>query len=289
MKAQLPVTIVLFVAFIANNCVAIPRQNPAVDTAEASLLQQVSAWMADNHVPCTDIAASPWVNKLTTRFVLSHQIGFPNWYDGSIFVMGGGWLSDTLYSNMVAPQVQVKENYYRGLGWGIVKGLPGSEYALEHGGSDIGVRTMSIFLPASKSGIVVMTNGDNGMFVYDQAIRRALPAGGQILDIMNKGTQAHERITLPGNVIAVYTGVYMQPNGKSMVIVKEGNAIKVSGEGLPTAVLFPETTTKFFLLGFDVQLEFGAAGTADAGTVAIFENGKQVMKIKKANSLSEKN
>ena len=121
-----------------------------------------------------------------------------------------------------------------------------------------------------------MTNADNGMFISDQIIKLALPQGAKILEIMNKGTATHERITLPDSTIDRYTGTYQQTNGKLMKVLKMGNAIQVSGDGLPTALLFPESETKFFLEGYDVQLEF-----TDSGTVTVYENGKQVMKINK--------
>ncbi|MBS1664899.1 MAG: beta-lactamase family protein [Bacteroidetes bacterium] len=193
-----------------------------------------------------------------------------------IYTMSGLGVSDTLFRDMVRPQIKVKDNYYRCLGWGLVTGLPNGEYALEHGGSDVGVRTMAIFLPKSHSGVVVMTNGDNGMFVSDLVIKRALSAGEQVLATMNKSGSAHVRITLPDEVIQSYTGSYVQANGKIMKVEKEGNAIKVSGDGVPTATLYPESNSRFFLEGYDVQIEFPGDGE-----LAIYENGKQVMKIKK--------
>ncbi|HVV05862.1 MAG TPA: serine hydrolase [Puia sp.] len=191
-----------------------------------------------------------------------------------IYTMKGAGLSDSLFAAMTSPQVRIKENYYRGLGWGLVKGLPNGEYALEHGGSDVGVRTMAVLLPVSGSGVVVMTNGDNGMFISDQVIKRALRYGAQILGTMNKGATEHIRIQLPDAALQRYTGLYEQSNGKLLKVEKEGNALKVSGDGAPTAVLFPESETKFFLDGYDVQMEF-----PDADTLVIYENGRQVMKI----------
>jgi CubicO group peptidase (beta-lactamase class C family) len=320
-----------------------------------------------------DIAHSPYLWKLTTRYVLSHQTGFPNWrtddgsgklrfkfepgtnvsysgegyeylrralegkfhqpldklldsvlfkplgmndtrywgadldtnrfamwHDGQgnkystsietpvnaaddlittikdyctlgIFVMNGAGLADTLYADMIE---QPGQGDGKGLGWGVVRGLPGGTYALQHGGSDIGVRTMAIFLPQTKEGIVVMTNGDNGGFVYDRIIKAALPLGKEISDRMNKGDSHHQRIVLPDSVIDRYVGSYEQSNGKVMNVVKEGNAIKVSGDGVPTALLVPETNNTFFLPDYDVQLVF-----SDGSSLAIYENGKQVMKI----------
>jgi CubicO group peptidase (beta-lactamase class C family) len=191
-----------------------------------------------------------------------------------IYTMAGAGLSDSLFADMTRPQVKIKENYYRGLGWGLVKGLPNNEYALEHGGSDVGVRTMAVFLPVSKSGVVVLTNGDNGMFITDDVIKRALPYGSQVLNTMNKGAAEHTRIARPVVTLQGYAGVYEQSNGKQLMVELEGNALKVSGDGAPTAVLFPESESRFFLDGYDVQMEF-----PDANTLVIYENGRQVMKI----------
>jgi CubicO group peptidase (beta-lactamase class C family) len=193
-----------------------------------------------------------------------------------IYAMNKAESSEPVYIDMIKPQVGIKENYYRGLGWGLVTNLPDGEYALEHGGSDIGVRTMAIFLPKSKKGIVLMTNADNGLFVIDRIIKRALSCGTEILTTMNKGAVRHERISLPDTVIQSYTGTYEQNNGKIMKVIGEGNAIRVSGDGMPTAVLFPESKNKFFLEGYDVQLEF-----PDMVSLIVYEGGKQVMKMNK--------
>jgi CubicO group peptidase (beta-lactamase class C family) len=191
-----------------------------------------------------------------------------------IFVMNGAGLPDTLYADMVKKQGPGEEARYTGLGWGVVRGLPDGAYALQHGGSDIGVRTMAIFLPKLKAGIVVMTNGDNGMFVYDQIIRAALPLGKEITDIMNKGASVHQRVAIADAIIKRHVGAYIQNNGKVLNIEQEGNAIKVSGDGAPTAVLVPESDTSFFMEGYDVELRF-----PDDQTLVAYEGGKQVMRI----------
>ncbi len=191
-----------------------------------------------------------------------------------IAVMNGAGLPDTLFADMVRPEVKVKDNYYRCLGFGRVEGLHDGAYALEHGGSDVGVRTMAIFIPQFKTGIVVMTNADNGLFVIDEVIKLALPEGAQILATMNKGATTHTRITLPDSIIQKYVGVYVQSNGKEINVAQQGNAVKVSGDGVPTAILYPESANSFFLEGYDVQLKF-----PDLNTMVIYENGKQAMQI----------
>lgn len=364
----------------ANTLFNIASQTKPVTAMLTLKLVQAGVWNLDEPLSHywidPDIAADPYLDKLTTRIVLSHQTGFPNWrtdnggtrlqfrfepgtsfgYSGEGFeylrralenkfhqplnalldtylfpslqmnetqywsdsldadrfamwhngqgqpydisiqtpvsaaddlistvedycrlgigTMNGLGLADTLFQEMIQPAVKVKDNYFRGLGWGLVQGLPGGEYALEHGGSDAGVRTMAIFLPASKRGIVVMTNADNGMFVIDQIVKRALPCGARIQAIMNKSASSHQRIAIADSLVKSYTGRYAQSNGKIMEVAQEGNAIKVSGDGLPTAVLYPESNTRFFLEGYDVQIEF-----PDAHSLVVFEGGRQVMKI----------
>ncbi|WP_419702015.1 serine hydrolase domain-containing protein [Mucilaginibacter sp. NFX135] len=179
-----------------------------------------------------------------------------------------------IYGEMIKPQRRTKPGNASGLGWGLVDGLPDGGYALQHGGSDIGVRTMAVFLPKSKNGIVVMTNADNGEFICDRIIKRALTAGTQILATMNRSATSHERIVIADKLIEGYTGTYEQSNGKLVKVEKEGNALKISGDGVPTVVVFPESANKFFMEGYDVQLQF-----PDVNSMIVFEGGKQVLKV----------
>lgn len=194
-----------------------------------------------------------------------------------IDVIQGAGLCPKLYDDMISPQVKVKHNYYRGLGWGLVNNLPNGEYALEHGGSDMGVRTMAVFLPKSKRGIVIMSNGDNGIFLIDRIIRESLNVGSEIMNNMSQAPEAHEIVILPDGIIERYEGQYRQPNGRFIRVVKEGNAIRVSGDGIPTGLLFPQSQNKFFWQKFDVQLEFVRDKAESVLHMIIYENGKQVM------------
>lgn len=73
----------------------------------------------------------------------------------------------------------------------------------------------------------------------------------------------------------------MQPNGRVIRVAKEHNAIKVSGDGIPTALLFPESENKFFIQDFNVQLEFIRNELEQAFHMLIYENGIEIMDIKK--------
>ena len=88
---------------------------------------------------------------------------------------------------MTRPQIKTKENKYFGLGWEIYE-LGAGDYALSHGGSDEGVKTIVFLLPKSKQGLIIFTNSDNGTGVFLKLIADYLKdAGKRIIEIEMKG------------------------------------------------------------------------------------------------------
>ena len=171
-------------------------------------------------------------------------------------VMGDEWTLPSLAKEMRKAQVTVKPHYHRALGWGRIDGLPDGEYGLEHGGADLGRRTMAVFLPVSKRGLVIMTNGDNGGFLIDRAIGAAFRHGQKIVDAINKPATEPTKVSLPAKVLLQFEGRYRRPNGEVLQIAVEENGIKVSGDGIPTAVLVPLSKSEFFLPNYDVRMKF---------------------------------
>jgi CubicO group peptidase (beta-lactamase class C family) len=173
-----------------------------------------------------------------------------------IYVMNGAGLSKTLFTEMIRPFAPVNDHTAKGLGWEVINDLPGNEYALAHGGGDIGVKTMGIILPESRRGIVVFTNGDNGTSVYNKIISEAIDMGQTILDF-NNGAYQGTVIKLDNNILDKYVGKYLRSDeNKSFVIKREGNELKLTGEGLPMMILLPEAENKFFVKGSPYQFEF---------------------------------
>ena len=125
-----------------------------------------------------------------------------------------------------------------------------------------------------------MSNGDNGIFLIDRILKESLDVGSQILQSMNQPVETSEVVNLSDNVIQQYVGQYRQPNGRVMRVIREGNAIKVSGEGIPTGILYPKSRNTFFLPNYDVQLEFRNE-TDTSVRMTIYENGKFVMQAVK--------
>lgn len=103
-----------------------------------------------------------------------------------VSVMNADGLSKEVFAEMIRHQVKTKENKYFGLGWEIYD-LGADEYALSHGGSDEGVKTLVFLLPKSKQGLMIFTNSDNGENVYLKLINEYLKDyGRRIIEIEMK-------------------------------------------------------------------------------------------------------
>lgn len=90
-------------------------------------------------------------------------------------------------------------------------------------------------------------------------------------------------VKLSDQVLDMYAGTYLQPNGKNITVTREKNAIKFSGEDMSTHVLYPQAENKFFLKDADVQMEFVKDAADKVVSLVIYQNGRQVMDVKRAN------
>jgi len=172
-----------------------------------------------------------------------------------IYVMNGAGISSTLFDDMVKPQSNISEYRATGLGWFLINGLPNEEYAIQHGGSDSGVRTMAIFLPKSKRGIVVFTNGDNGIEIYNNVIKESLDIGNEIYNNLYYRPNIPKMVNVSKEILARYVGSYQYPDNSLEYISISDNGLVMTGEGAKTFI-YPQSENKFFHREDDVQVEF---------------------------------
>lgn len=92
------------------------------------------------------------------------------------FVLSGAGLSPALFADMTTPHARFagKPNEAMGLGWEVMTGPASDPTILMHTGSDEGIKTMILLLPASKRGIVIFTNGERGMQIIVHILQSAL-------------------------------------------------------------------------------------------------------------------
>ncbi len=96
------------------------------------------------------------------------------------YVLNGAELSDSLFQEMQSFQLKLKENDYFGLGWEILTGFSGDEYALVHTGGEPGVSTLAVMFPKSKNGFLVFMNGDKVDKIYEELLTNRLYLGEEL-------------------------------------------------------------------------------------------------------------
>jgi CubicO group peptidase (beta-lactamase class C family) len=102
----------------------------------------------------------------------------------AVNVLKGRGLSPSVFADMVRPHVAYPsgKNMFFGLGWMIMPELSNGEYALIHTGSDPGVNTVVVLFPKTQRGLIVFTNGDNGVQIWTRILAEAFDVGKQMLD-----------------------------------------------------------------------------------------------------------
>lgn len=103
-----------------------------------------------------------------------------------ISILNSDGISKKVFDEMTKNQVLSDRGKHFGLGFEIYD-LGNGETAISHGGSDKGAQTIFFLLPKTKQGLVIFTNSDNGMNLYEEIIKNYLGKNGQkIIDIETK-------------------------------------------------------------------------------------------------------
>ena len=196
-----------------------------------------------------------------------------------IHVMEGAGLSTNFFNDMVTPHSNIQKHSAVGLGWFIINGLPNEEYAIYHMGGQAGVKAMAVFLPKSERGIVVFTNGENGMYVYNNVIKEAFNVGDSIYEYMYERPDMPEMINLPDEIIKQYTGHYQYPEVE--IVSKKENEITLTLTGLPKSNLYPKSENKFFMKEFDIEVEFVKDEAGSITKLKFFLEGNKMFETNK--------
>lgn len=105
-----------------------------------------------------------------------------------VHILNGAGLSDKLYKEMISNQVKINEYKYWGLGWWVDENInDNKDFALVHGGDDIGVHTITFIVPKTKQALLIFTNCDNGTDAFAEILVKFLGKDGEgILNIEMK-------------------------------------------------------------------------------------------------------
>ena len=105
-----------------------------------------------------------------------------------VHILNGAGLSDKLYNEMITNQVKINEYKHWGLGWWVDENInDNKDFALVHGGDDIGVHTITFIVPKTKQALLIFTNCDNGTDAFAEILVKFLGKDGEgILNIEMK-------------------------------------------------------------------------------------------------------
>ncbi len=198
-------------------------------------------------------------------------------------VINGAGLSKELYRAMHSTQAEINPNLQQGLGWRVINDLPNDEYAIYHGGNDIGVATLIVLLPKSKRGLIIFTNADAGIVICNNIVRSAYPEGKEIIHKAYKSNSMDDEpevIHVAQKILSTYVGQYIQPSGRELTILESDNSLIMKMPGVPNFKFMPESEDTFFLFDFDAKIQFVKSDNGRVGQVNILE-GENVIECKR--------
>ena len=175
------------------------------------------------------------------------------------YVLNGAGLSPEVFKEMVTAQTAINDNQDQALAWRLIRNLQNGEYAIHHGGNDIGVATLLVLLPKSKRGIVVMTNSDSGLVLCNNVVREVWDEGTEIIHrAYRSGSMDDIPVAVPVSqeILATYEGIYEQPSGRKVTILASEQSLLMEMPGVPNFQLFPKSESEFFLMDFDPVIAF---------------------------------
>jgi CubicO group peptidase (beta-lactamase class C family) len=105
-----------------------------------------------------------------------------------LYILNEAGLPSRLWKEMTTKQVRINDYKNFGLGWWIDENInTNKDFALVHGGDDVGVHTIAFLLPKTKTGLLIFTNSDNGTDVFEPILLKFLGNDGQgILNVEMK-------------------------------------------------------------------------------------------------------
>lgn len=188
------------------------------------------------------------------------------------YVVNGAGLSKSVFEDMVAPQVKVKENLFYGLGWEVIPTLSNNESVIMHSGDENGIKTFVVLLPLSKKGMVIFTNGDEGFKVYQKIVESYLDEGKEIFEIKSKKMVPIEKYVIPEKSLENYTGTFQIKENVTFNIVKDNGKLNLVIPGQKSVRLVSQSE-KVFLVDEELKVEFVKNENQHFDNVILYQYG----------------
>ncbi|KAA1244964.1 serine hydrolase [Aquimarina sp. RZ0] len=186
------------------------------------------------------------------------------------YILNGASISESLFNDMMTPQVKVKENLFYGLGWEVIPELSNGESVIMHSGNENGIKTFVVLLPKSKKGMVIFTNADEGFKVYQKIVTSYLDEGEEIFEIKSKKLVPTEKYKISADLLKNYTGTFEIKENVTFNIEEENGKLKLVIPGQKSTKLVAQSE-KVFLVDEELKVEFVKDYEHNFNTVILYQ------------------
>jgi CubicO group peptidase (beta-lactamase class C family) len=160
--------------------------------------------------------------------------------------------------------------------WGLGLNLQGAgrEARFGHGGANEGFRCSFIAYDDTGQGAAVMTNSDNGGSLAQEILFAIAHEYGW----SGYQPKAITTIQVDPRLLADYAGTYKVPPDQTLTVVQQGDKLVLEADGQKFDMA-PESETKFFVLGPDLEVQFAKDDKAKVSSMEL-EGGTKATKVK---------
>ncbi len=158
-----------------------------------------------------------------------------------------------------------------GYAYGIGVGARNNRRLIAHTGGIEGFSSHISRFPDQRATVIVLLNNDNAA--------ASLIAGDLAAILFGENYEvpkARREITLDPKIYDAYAGQYEIAPGFVLTVTREGNKLMAQATGQPSAELFPESETKFFLRVVDAQITFEKDASGRVTGLILHQGGRNI-------------
>jgi len=209
------------------------------------------------HIYPEQAAAGLWTNPTDlSKYIIETQLA----YAGKSHKV----LSQQMTSLRLTPYID------KSAAFGVfIDDYSGTKY-FEHGGVDEGFISQYYGSFEGGDGLVVMVNTANGGIIIPEIVNSIAKVYG--FKGLNH-SKVVKNVTVDDTILQSYIGQYELAPKFILTITKEGNQLYGQATGQGKTEIYPESLSKFYLKGADVELEFVKDDKGEITKMVLYQNG----------------
>ncbi len=149
-----------------------------------------------------------------------------------------------------------------------------------HLGATPGFRARIIASFDRTGGLVVLTNGDNGLALAEEILQAVADAYGWQTLISPEKTL----VKMPSGQLHRFEGSYRTADGSELKITSRDGRLIATLEGEPTREFWPQSSTRFFDRNSTIELAFTFDSSGSVQELIAYDDGDEAMRAKLVGS-----